>query len=74
VREFTLWPVSQKEVLRGFKEFQPFLKGCKFRDCLHLVEPGCAVQAATADGKISRERFKSYQELMKEASTHNHKY
>jgi ribosome biogenesis GTPase len=73
VREFNLWSVNQKEVLQGFKEFQHFLEGCKFRDCLHLVEPGCAVQAATASGKISQERFKSYQELMKEANKH-HKY
>ncbi len=68
VREFNLWQVSQKEVLQGFKEFHYFLNSCKFRDCLHLVEPGCAVQAAIASGKISQERFTSYQKLMKEAS------
>ncbi len=74
VREFNLWPVNQKEVLQGFKEFQPFLTGCKFRDCLHLVEPGCAVQEAVADGKISAERFTSYRELMKIADSQKKKY
>lgn len=74
VREFNLWPVNQKEVLQGFKEFHDFLQGCKFRDCLHLVEPDCAVQIAKESGKISPQRFKSYQTLMKEASSHNHKY
>lgn len=69
VREFSLWPVSKQDVLRGFKEFAAFLSGCKFRDCLHLVEPGCAVQAALADGKISKERYASYQKLMKQADT-----
>lgn len=67
VREFNLWPVSKQEILSGFKEFQHFLSGCKFRDCLHVVEPGCAVQAAVSSGKISPQRFESYQALMKEA-------
>jgi ribosome biogenesis GTPase len=70
VREFNLWQVSQNEVLRGFKEFQSFLTGCKFRDCLHMVEPGCAVQEAVANGKISAQRYANYQELMKEAASY----
>lgn len=65
VREFTLWPVNKAEVLRGFREFQDYLSGCRFRDCAHAVEPGCAVQQAVADGKIHPDRFKSYQELLK---------
>jgi ribosome biogenesis GTPase len=71
VREFNLWPVTRQEVLKGFPEFQPFLHGCKFRNCQHRVEPGCAVQAALADGKISPQRFNSYHELMKEADENN---
>jgi len=67
VREFHLWPVTRQEILQGFKEFQPFLGGCKFRDCQHLSEPGCKVQAAVADGKISPLRYAHYQELMKRA-------
>ena len=67
VREFNLWPVSKQDVLQGFKEFQPFSNACKFRDCNHLVEPGCAVQAAAADGKISTDRLVSYQTLLKQA-------
>ena len=67
VRDFSLWPVSQAELLRGFKEFNAFLTGCKFRDCIHTVEPGCAVQEAVASGKISAQRFASYQTLMKDA-------
>jgi ribosome biogenesis GTPase len=70
VREFNLWPVTQSDVLGGFREFQAFLSGCKFRDCLHVAEPGCAVQAALASGKISLHRYESYQKLMKEAASH----
>ena len=65
VREFNLWPVTKAEVLRSFREFQDYLSGCRFRDCTHAVEPGCAVQQAVADGRISQQRFKSYQELLK---------
>lgn len=65
VREFNLWPISKADVLRGFREFQAYLSGCRFRNCTHAVEPGCAVQQAVADGRISPERFKGYQELLK---------
>ncbi len=74
VREFNLWQVSKKEVLQGFKEFETFLSGCKFRDCLHVVEPGCEVQAAMMSGKISAQRYASYQELIKEADSYKNKY
>ncbi len=69
VREFNLWEVQRADVLKGFREFQQYSNhnSCKFRDCTHLVEPGCAVQAAVQDGKISASRFESYQKLMKEA-------
>lgn len=70
VREFNLWAVAQKDVLKGFKEFQSFVGSCKFRDCQHMVEPGCAVQAALENGKISAERHQSYQKLMKEAAAY----
>lgn len=73
VREFNLWPVSEQEVLKGFKEFQAFLSGCKFRDCKHTVEPGCAVQIALKDGKISQNRFDHYLALMKEAKPKSYK-
>lgn len=67
VREFNLWQVNKKEVLASFKEFQAYLGGCKFRDCMHLVEPGCVIRAAVTEGKISSDRYVSYQTLLKEA-------
>lgn len=67
VREFNLWAVEPREILQGFKEFEG-LTSCKFRDCQHLSEPNCAVQAAVSDGKISPQRYQSYQKLMKEAA------
>lgn len=76
VREFNLWPIAKADVLRGFKEFEAHLRGCKFRDCKHVAEPGCAVQAAVESGMISRERYASYQAFMKEAEKYekNNRY
>lgn len=71
LRDFSLWTLTKPEVLRGFKEFQAFLTGCRFRDCQHVAEPGCAVQTAVADGKISPQRYACYQELMKQAGLNN---
>lgn len=67
VREFNLWPITPAEVLKGFKELNNGTANCRFRDCSHAVEPGCAVQQAVADGRISPERYKSYQEFIKTA-------
>jgi ribosome biogenesis GTPase len=74
VREFTLWPIGPKEVLQGFKEFSAYVKGCKFRDCMHMLEPDCAVQAAVLHGKIDKTRYASYQKLMKEAGLRQSRY
>lgn len=70
VREFNLWPIAPDVVLQGFKELQAVSQGCKFRNCHHLVEPGCQVQAAVSHGKISAQRLVNYQTLMKEAKAH----
>jgi len=72
VREFNLWPVTAQEILQGFKEFEGGKVNCRFRDCKHTVEPGCAVQEAVEAGKISRLRFNNYLEMMKHA--HETKY
>lgn len=64
IREFGLWHMDAKEILQGFIEFKPFLNQCKFRDCSHLKEPGCALQQAIKDQKISERRFESYKKMI----------
>lgn len=64
VREFRLWQISPAELARGFREFGPFLGDCKFRDCIHDGEPGCAIALARERGKISRLRLDSYREIL----------
>jgi ribosome biogenesis GTPase / thiamine phosphate phosphatase len=44
----------------GFIEFRPYLDECRFSDCAHLTEPGCAITEAVNAGKIRAERYRSY--------------
>jgi len=60
VRDFTLDKVEPQKLEQGFREFSPFLGKCRFHNCRHLSEPGCAVHSAVRDGAISRLRFESY--------------
>ncbi len=68
VREFGLWHLEPQQITEGFKEFQPYLGGCKFRDCKHLDDPGCLIREALEDGKISQERFDSYHKIIESMS------
>ena len=60
VRDFGLSHLPIEEVDRGFREFQPLLGHCRFRDCRHQSEPGCALLNAVSEGVISPQRFDSY--------------
>ena len=64
VRDFRLGVVPAAELAQGFREFRPCLGHCKFNDCRHLTEPGCAINAALADGQISERRMESYRKLL----------
>ncbi len=65
IREFGLWHMDENEVLEGFIEFKPFIGHCKFRDCSHRHEPGCAILKALNDGKISETRMSSYRYILR---------
>ncbi|WP_341502102.1 small ribosomal subunit biogenesis GTPase RsgA [Gallaecimonas sp. GXIMD4217] len=64
IREFALWHLKHSDIAQGFVEFRPWLGTCKFRDCKHLDDPGCALQQALEDGRISAERLESYHRIM----------
>lgn len=71
VREFSLWHMEAAELAQGFVEFRPHLGGCRFRDCSHQHEPGCALLQAVEKGLISAERLDSFQRMVaSEAPTH----
>jgi len=65
IREFGLWHMEENDVLEGFIEFRPFLGHCKFRDCSHRHEPGCAILTALESGKISATRMDSYRYILR---------
>jgi ribosome biogenesis GTPase len=50
----------------AFADIAAIALGCRFNDCLHEAEPGCAVQAALYSGTLSAERLKSYRKLLRE--------
>jgi ribosome biogenesis GTPase len=60
IREFGLWHMDQQQLINGFIEFQPFIDRCRFRDCKHQQEPGCALLNAQEKGLISKQRLASY--------------
>ena len=65
MRELQLW--ADEEVLEStFSEIAELAGACRFSDCSHEHEPGCAVKAAIADGSLPRERFASYRKLQRE--------
>ncbi len=60
IREWGLLDIEKAELSQYFLDLQPYLNQCKFNNCLHVNEPGCAVKQAVAEGKIELKRFESY--------------
>jgi ribosome biogenesis GTPase len=69
MRELQLW-AGQDSVDRTFEEISTIAARCRFRDCSHAGELGCAVEAAVLEGAISPERWESYRKLAAEARRH----
>jgi ribosome biogenesis GTPase len=65
MRELQLWD-SAEGLERAFEDVDAVIAECRFSDCAHDTEPGCAVQAAIGDGSLDAERFDSYQKLQRE--------
>ena len=63
LQEFGLYHMNNEELAWGFTEFRPYLGQCKFTDCRHMHEPGCALSEAVEEGRVSRRRFDSYHRL-----------
>lgn len=60
LREIGIWEVNPADLELGFVEFRPYLDACRFSDCSHVHEPGCAVRAAVEAGDIWPARYESY--------------
>ncbi|MFB2703326.1 small ribosomal subunit biogenesis GTPase RsgA [Marinobacter shengliensis] len=66
IREFGLWHMTPQEVEYGFREIRPLIGLCKFRNCRHMGDPGCALDAAAEAGTVSRERLKSFHRILQD--------
>ncbi len=64
LQEFGLVHVAPEHLAHAFSEFRAHLGNCKFNDCKHLTEPGCAITAAVARGDIDAQRVESYRKLV----------
>ena len=60
IREFGLWHLDADDILNGFAEIRPFIGSCKFRNCNHISDKGCAIVQAAEAGDIRTERYQSY--------------
>ncbi|ETI68424.1 ribosome small subunit-dependent GTPase A [Neobacillus vireti] len=65
MRELQLWE-SADGLAETFSEIEVLAENCRFRDCQHTDEPGCAVRTAINDGQLAAERLVSYTKLQKE--------
>ena len=68
VRDFNLIKVPAADLEHGFREFRPYLGQCRFHNCRHVSEPGCAIQAAAREGRIVARRLENYCKLVKSMS------
>jgi ribosome biogenesis GTPase / thiamine phosphate phosphatase len=67
-QEFGLHHLSEGQLERAFADFRPYLGKCRFYNCRHLHEPGCAILEAIDEGAIKPERHRLYAQLVHEAS------
>ncbi len=67
LRDVGLWGLERSEVEAAFPEFEPLADQCRFDDCHHLQEPGCAVVEAMERGDIAESRLDSYRRMLVEA-------
>jgi ribosome biogenesis GTPase / thiamine phosphate phosphatase len=64
IREFGLIDFENNEVPRCFPEMERLLPLCKYKNCTHTHEPGCAVKEGVETGKVSRMRYNSYLSIL----------
>ena len=64
MREFALMDIELNELSHYFPEMRELLNDCKFNNCMHIEEPGCAVKSAVEEGKVSASRYVSYLNIL----------
>jgi ribosome biogenesis GTPase len=69
LQEFALHHLDRHALERAFVDFRPYLGTCRFRDCQHASEPGCAIREAVAQGRIDPERLALFRRLCATSAT-----
>ncbi|RYE23561.1 MAG: ribosome small subunit-dependent GTPase A [Sphingobacteriales bacterium] len=64
VKEFGLIDFNKEDLAQYFPEMRAVMNNCRFNNCLHLEEPGCAVKDGVNDGSITQDRYVSYLTIM----------
>lgn len=67
LRELQIWVEDEDDVKNVFNDIDEIAQNCRFDDCEHETEPGCAVKEALESGEIDQKRFQSYLKLKREA-------
>jgi len=64
LREFALMDIEKNELSHYFPEMRALLSNCRFNNCMHIEEPGCAIKQAVEEGAISADRYISYLNIL----------
>ena len=65
LREIQLWS-SEEGIIKTFQDIDELSRQCRFKDCIHDSEPGCAIKQAVESGQLSQERLDNYKKLLRE--------
>ena len=74
LREVGMWGMPSEHLDSCFPELRPYLGKCRFNDCTHSGEPGCAIVDATVTGAVSSARFESFAKLRTEMEESEKRY
>lgn len=69
IKEFGVLDFEAAEVAQYFPEMEKRMHDCRFNNCLHINEPGCAVKAALENGDIAMSRYENYLSIIQELNT-----
>jgi ribosome biogenesis GTPase / thiamine phosphate phosphatase len=64
--EVGLWGIEARHLAECFPEMRALIGDCRYADCRHMIEPGCAIRRAVDDGRIASDRYDSYRALLTE--------
>lgn len=67
IRAVGFWNLEEETVKSEFQDIEAFASGCRFSDCTHTHEPGCAVRAAVESGELEERRYLEYARIRREA-------